>query len=412
MDFQPFVSFKKLLIHALTEVNGCSVAMGGSPKRCFDLICLAFTIESLLEPFHNWIVLVMIGLVYCTVDGSNSSSTFPSASIGCQYHSQIVRMEGVHFNHFVEQPQKTDREKSEMISPHSHSEETESLILEVEAAESLLKEIRDRGLMEHGCPHYRRRCCIRAPCCNEIFGCHHCHNEAKQNNISVDQKQNHDIPRQKVEQITRSLSSSSQVICILCGTEQEVCSNSLLLFAKLVLTAECAWGSTSVNPASSTMMIHLKNSITATAVESAESEDMKISFTATSVAVVIQSFSRTVTLVLKEQCITTAPFYLFESRNDVTVLPCGHTIHQKCLEEMREHYQYACPLCSKSVCDMSKVWEKFDVEIAATPMPEPYQNRMVQILCNDCGKKSEVQYHVVAQKCPNCKSYNTRQTRG
>jgi RING finger/CHY zinc finger protein 1 len=104
--------------------------------------------------------------------------------------------------------------------------------------------------------------------------------------------------------------------------------------------------------------------------------------------------------------------YLFESRNDVTVLPCGHTIHQKCLEEMREHYQYACPLCSKSVCDMSKVWEKFDMEIAATPMPEPYQNRMVQILCNDCGTKSEVQYHVVAQKCPNCKSYNTRQTRG
>lgn len=27
-------------------------------------------------------------------------------------------------------------------------------------------------------------------------------------------------------QLTRSLSSSSQVICLLCGTEQEVCSNS------------------------------------------------------------------------------------------------------------------------------------------------------------------------------------------
>lgn len=59
-------------------------------------------------------------------------------------------MEGVHFNHFVEQPQKTDVEKSEILSPHPHSEETESLILEVEAAESLLKEILDRGIMEHG----------------------------------------------------------------------------------------------------------------------------------------------------------------------------------------------------------------------------------------------------------------------
>uniref|UniRef100_A0A7C9A5B4 RING-type domain-containing protein n=1 Tax=Opuntia streptacantha TaxID=393608 RepID=A0A7C9A5B4_OPUST len=104
--------------------------------------------------------------------------------------------------------------------------------------------------------------------------------------------------------------------------------------------------------------------------------------------------------------------YLFESRNDVSVLPCGHTIHKICLKEMQEHYQYACPLCSKSVCDMSKVWEKFDMEIAATPMPEPYQNKMVSILCNDCGAKSNVQFHIVAQKCPNCKSYNTRQMRG
>lgn len=29
------------------------------------------------------------------------------------------------------------------------------------------------------CKHYRRRCRIRAPCCNEIFDCRHCHNEAK-----------------------------------------------------------------------------------------------------------------------------------------------------------------------------------------------------------------------------------------
>ncbi|CAI0444518.1 unnamed protein product [Linum tenue] len=103
--------------------------------------------------------------------------------------------------------------------------------------------------------------------------------------------------------------------------------------------------------------------------------------------------------------------YLFESRQDVTVLPCGHTIHQGCLKEMQEHYQYACPLCSKSVCDMSKVWEKFDMEIAATPMPGPYQGKMVRILCNDCGRTSQVQFHIVAQKCTHCKSYNTRQTR-
>lgn len=27
------------------------------------------------------------------------------------------------------------------------------------------------------CKHYRRRCKIRAPCCNQVFACRHCHNE-------------------------------------------------------------------------------------------------------------------------------------------------------------------------------------------------------------------------------------------
>ncbi|KAK9052749.1 hypothetical protein SSX86_029379 [Deinandra increscens subsp. villosa] len=104
--------------------------------------------------------------------------------------------------------------------------------------------------------------------------------------------------------------------------------------------------------------------------------------------------------------------YLFDSIDDVTVMPCGHTIHRKCLKEMQQHMQYACPLCFKSVCDMSKVWEKLDMEIAATPMPEFYQNNLIWILCNDCGANSEVPFHIVAHKCPNCQSYNTRQIRG
>lgn len=37
----------------------------------------------------------------------------------------------------------------------------------------------EKGIMQYGCPHYRRRCRIRAPCCNEIFDCRHCHNETK-----------------------------------------------------------------------------------------------------------------------------------------------------------------------------------------------------------------------------------------
>nr|GEX50781.1 probable E3 ubiquitin-protein ligase RZFP34 [Tanacetum cinerariifolium] len=58
----------------------------------------------------------------------------------------------------------------------------------------------------------------------EIFDCRHCHNEAK-NDINVDQKERHTIPRHEVQ----------QVICTLCGTEQEVqqmCANCGVSMAK------------------------------------------------------------------------------------------------------------------------------------------------------------------------------------
>lgn len=250
--------------------------------------------------------------------------------------------------------------------------------------------------MQYGCLHYRRRCRIKAPCCNEIFDCRHCHNEAK-NNINVDPKHRHDIPRHQVR----------QVICSICDTEQEVrqvCINCGVCMGKYFCeTCKLFDDDTSKKQyhcngcgicriggrenffhcykCGCCYSILLKNSHPC--VEGAMHHDCPVCFE-----------------------------YLFDSRNDVTVLPCGHTIHKNCLKEMRDHLQYACPICSKSVCDMSKVWEKFDMEIAVTPMPEPYQNRMVWILCNDCGKTSKVQYHVVAHKCLNCKSYNTRQTRG
>ncbi|KAM7477825.1 hypothetical protein LguiA_026038 [Lonicera macranthoides] len=43
----------------------------------------------------------------------------------------------------------------------------------------------DTGLGKFGCSHYRRKCKIRAPCCDEIFDCRHCHNKAKWDCIAL-----------------------------------------------------------------------------------------------------------------------------------------------------------------------------------------------------------------------------------
>ncbi|PWA52980.1 CHY-type/CTCHY-type/RING-type Zinc finger protein [Artemisia annua] len=74
----------------------------------------------------------------------------------------------------------------------------------------------DFGKMGYGCKHYRRRCMIRAPCCNEVYDCRHCHNEAA--NMLKRIYDRHELVRSDVK----------QVICSVCDTEQPVgrtCTN-------------------------------------------------------------------------------------------------------------------------------------------------------------------------------------------
>ncbi|RDY11070.1 E3 ubiquitin-protein ligase MIEL1, partial [Mucuna pruriens] len=54
--------------------------------------------------------------------------------------------------------------------------------------------------------------------------------------------------------------------------------------------------------------------------------------------------------------------YLFDSLKDTIVMKCGHTMHHECYLEMVKHDKYCCPICSKSVFDMSKTWKRIDEE--------------------------------------------------
>ncbi|KAF7813684.1 lipase-like [Senna tora] len=100
--------------------------------------------------------------------------------------------------------------------------------------------------------------------------------------------------------------------------------------------------------------------------------------------------------------------YLFDSLKDTTVMKCGHTMHYECCQEMIRRDKYCCPICSKSVIDMSRTWKRIDEEVEATVMPPDYRDRKVWILCNDCNDTTEVYFHIIGQKCGHCRSYNTR----
>ncbi|KAJ1285147.1 hypothetical protein BS78_03G257900 [Paspalum vaginatum] len=249
----------------------------------------------------------------------------------------------------------------------------------------------EKGIMQYGCPHYRRRCRIRAPCCNEIFDCRHCHNETK-NSIKIDTMKRHELPRHEVQ----------QVICSLCGTEQEVrqvCINCGVCMGKY-FCGLCKLFDDDV----SKQQYHC-NGCGICRIGGRENF-FHCSKCGCCYSTALRNSHACVEGALHHDCPICFE-YLFDSTNDVSVLPCGHTIHVECLKEMEEHCQFACPLCSKSVCDMSKAWERLDMELAT--LSDSYDDKMVRILCNDCGAISDVQFHLIAHKCQNCKSYNTRQ---
>ncbi|KAL8537132.1 hypothetical protein ACS0TY_012347 [Phlomoides rotata] len=239
----------------------------------------------------------------------------------------------------------------------------------------------NKGYLEYGCSHYRRRCKIRAPCCDEIFDCRHCHNEAK-NDICVDQKLRHEIPRHMIQKI--------QQVCTNCGA----CMGRYYCGICKLLEDDTSKKQFHCDPCGICRIGGSEKFFHCDRCECCYS-------------VVLKSSHPCVERAMHQDCPVCFE-YLFESRKEVIAMLCGHTMHRECLEEMQEHSRYACPICSKSVFDMSKVWEIIDMKIAATPVPPYFADKMVWILCNDCGSNSEVKYHVLAHKCPECKSYNTR----
>ncbi|CAL4933765.1 unnamed protein product [Urochloa decumbens] len=249
---------------------------------------------------------------------------------------------------------------------------------------------------QHGCEHYGRGCRIVAPCCGEVFGCRHCHNDAKNSLDVVDPRDRHEIPRHEIK----------KVICTLCSKEQDVqqnCSNCGACMGKYFCEI-CNF----FDDDTSKGQYHCYGcGICRTG---GTDNFFHCDKCGCCYSNILKDSHRCVERAMHHNCPVCFE-YLFDSTKDISVLKCGHTIHLECMNEMRAHYHFSCPVCSRSACDMTDTWRKLDEEVAATPMPDIYLTKMVWILCNDCSATSSVRFHVLGQKCPSCSSYNTRETR-
>ncbi|KAF5190749.1 Ring finger and chy zinc finger domain-containing protein [Thalictrum thalictroides] len=260
--------------------------------------------------------------------------------------------------------------------------------MEVSVSDS---ERQDIGKLEYGCEHYKRRCKIRAPCCNKVFTCRHCHNAAM--SMLDNPKEQHEIVRTEV----------NQVICSVCDTEQQVTQKCINCGVNMgeYFCGVCNFYDDDISKG----QFHCNGCGICRVGGRENFFHCQKCGSCYSTGLIDNHFC------LENSMQNNCPVcyeYLFDSLKKTSVMKCGHTMHMDCLDEMTKHNKYCCPMCSKSVLDMSSVWQRMDEEIEATVMPEEYRDKKIWILCNDCNTQSEVRFHIIGLKCTQCNSYNTR----
>ncbi|KAL9992912.1 putative transcription factor C2H2 family [Helianthus debilis subsp. tardiflorus] len=249
----------------------------------------------------------------------------------------------------------------------------------------------DFGKMGYGCKHYRRRCMIRAPCCNEIYDCRHCHNEAASMSKRVYDR--HELNRFDVE----------QVICSVCDTEQPVhrtCTNCGVKMGEY-LCEICKFYDDDIDKG----LFHCDDCGICRV--GGRENFFHCNKCGSCYSIGLLDNHSCVENSMHNHC-PICYEYLFDSMKDTAVMKCGHTMHRECYIEMIKRDKFCCPLCTKSIMDMSAAWKMIDEEIEANMMPDEYRRKKIWILCNDCNDTTEVYFHILGHKCRHCRSYNTR----
>ncbi|EEA07863.1 CHY zinc finger domain-containing protein [Cryptosporidium muris RN66] len=272
-----------------------------------------------------------------------------------------------------------------------------------------------------GCNHYKRLCKIVAPCCNKVYWCRHCHNEDPLNDHG-------DLDRHKI----------SEIVCAICNTHQRV-SNTCINYHEYN-------GNLSENSNREDFNnYHDTNSDGINRIYCPKEfasyfcskcnlwDDLgiqkkifhcdecgicrvgsKTSYFHCKVCCMCYPTSiKDTHICIEKSCHQACPLCLenlFHSIRTVSILNCGHTIHESCLNELEAAkgiIGLRCPVCGKSITDNSVIWEAIDKLIADSPVPQS-SKKLVNIFCNDCTKKCITELHPYGIKCIACGSYNTR----
>lgn len=229
------------------------------------------------------------------------------------------------------------------------------------------------------CGHYQRHCSIVAPCCGKVFCCHRGHEESP-----GDCRQRFDKRRIR------------SVVCNVCGRLQARgarCKSKSC--RKLFGTHFCdicvIWTDSPAFHCS-----HCGYCYAGRANESRHCSRCRKCYP-------VRSWNHPCADCNGPCVLCNQP--MNRSRERLQIAPCGHAFHSSCFQRRILH-KFSCPRsdCRRPMADMSQ-WR--GARAAAAISPEEFATVVVALVCNDCHKKFHSAYGS-SQRCPYCRSYNSR----
>ena len=254
------------------------------------------------------------------------------------------------------------------------------------------------------CGHYKSGCTLIAKCCGQEFGCRFCHD----NEVDT-----HIMNRYDVEEIVCNKCKLRQPVSNSCKNEN--CDNKK--FAKYYCDI-CHLHS----DGHITEIYHCDkcNICRICSLGNTKKDYHHCDRCGGCIMNELKDTHKCITDGLKGDCCICLES-IFLSKTPVKILPCGHVIHNKCLEDLLKNNKTICPLCRITILEgeaLKMFIEHIDRVIASHPISSNINTEMgrdrdvlTKIKCNDCNFNDKVLYHPMGLKCGGCGGYNTMMDR-
>lgn len=233
------------------------------------------------------------------------------------------------------------------------------------------------------CTHYQKNCYnFHFTCCDKFYDCCRCHNQANMCNSRI---------------------SIDNITCSMCNTVQSPsnqCINCSIKFGRSYCEICYIWTQKNIHHCNQCMICRIgekKNMFHCDRCESCF--QLKKNFTHKCIGNVRADV----------QCL-----FCLESASTsqyrLTILSkCLHPVHNECFILALKNGNYKCPLCRKSMIDMRNYWNDMTNEILLNPLHDDIKKK-INVMCYDCEKTTESDWHPIGTICANCGGYNTSKT--